>query len=147
MEKTKDIQQGRAKSRSRNKRKWLKLKHGTISQSRSYILLRAIPHTSPSMWATRSPHHHFLRQAIHKMHGPHYHHHPWLQSCLTINRQKGIARHSSVICVKNLKLEQSTTLCQSQDTFTKAIQGLNQIFSMFNVIFALLIFMFFLKTI
>jgi hypothetical protein len=123
----------------------MKPKHGTINRSRSYILLRAIPHTSPSLWATSSPQHLLLQQAIHKMHGPHYHHHPWLQSCLTINQQKGIARHNSVICVKSLKLGQSTTLCQSRDTFTKAIQWLDQIFSMFDVIFALLIFMFFPK--
>jgi hypothetical protein len=93
---------------------------------RSYILLRAIPHTSPSMWATSSPQHQLLQQAIHKLHGPHYHHHPCLQSGLTINRQKGITRHNSVIRVKSLKLGQSTTLCQSRDTFTEAILGLDQ---------------------
>jgi hypothetical protein len=98
------------------------------------------------MWATSSPQHQFLRQAIHKLHGPRYHHHhPWLRSCLIINRKKGIVGQYSVIRVKSLKLGQSTTLCQSRDTFIEAIQGLNQTFSIFNVIFALLIFMFFPK--
>jgi hypothetical protein len=38
---TRDTQQGRAKSRSRSRRKLLKLKHNRISQSRCCILLRA----------------------------------------------------------------------------------------------------------
>jgi hypothetical protein len=54
-----------------------KPKHDRISQSRSCIPLRAILHTSSSMWATSSPQHQLLQQATHKLHGPcYYHHHP-----------------------------------------------------------------------
>jgi hypothetical protein len=38
---TRDTQRGRAKSRSKSRRKLLKPKHGRISRTRSYILLRA----------------------------------------------------------------------------------------------------------
>jgi hypothetical protein len=44
--KTRVTQQGRAKSRSKSKRKSLKLRHDKISRSRSSILLRATLHTS-----------------------------------------------------------------------------------------------------
>jgi hypothetical protein len=43
---TRDIQRGCAKSRSKSKRKSLKPRHGRISRSRSGILLRATLHTS-----------------------------------------------------------------------------------------------------
>jgi hypothetical protein len=45
------------------------------NQRRSCILLRAILHRFPNMWATSSPRHQLLRQATRKLHGPHYHHH------------------------------------------------------------------------
>jgi hypothetical protein len=81
-----DKGQGHAKSRSKSRKKQLKLKHDRIIRSRSCIPLCAIPHISPSMWATNSPQHQLLLQATHKLHGPRYHHHhPWLQSCLTIS--------------------------------------------------------------
>jgi hypothetical protein len=52
--KIRDTPQGRAKSRSRSRRKSLKLKHGRTSQSRSCILLRVTLRISRSMWATNS---------------------------------------------------------------------------------------------
>jgi hypothetical protein len=72
---TKDIQQGRAKSQSRSKKRQLKLKQGRISQSRSSIPLCVITHTFPSIWATNSPQHQLLRQVTLKLHGSRYHHH------------------------------------------------------------------------
>jgi hypothetical protein len=47
--KTKDTLQGRAKSRSRSRRKSMKPKHDKVSRSRSCILLRATLHISQSM--------------------------------------------------------------------------------------------------
>jgi hypothetical protein len=78
-----DTQQGRAKSRSKNRRRLLKSKHDRISPSRSCILPHAIRHISLNMWATSNPRHQLLRQVIIKLHGLSYHHHhhwhlPWL---------------------------------------------------------------------
>jgi hypothetical protein len=56
-----DTQQGRAKSRSKSRRRLLKLKHGRISQSRSWILLHVIPHISLNMWAISNPQRQLLR--------------------------------------------------------------------------------------
>jgi hypothetical protein len=124
--KIRDIQQGRAKSRSRSKNKYLKPKPGRISRSRSCILLRAILHTFSSMWATSSPQHQLLRQVTLKLHGPRYHHHLWHQPCLIISIKKGTVKHNnSVIHVKSPKLAQLTALCPSRGTFTEAIQGLD----------------------
>jgi hypothetical protein len=52
--KIRDMPQGRAKSRSRSRRKSLKPKHGRTHRSRSCILLRATLHISWSMWAINS---------------------------------------------------------------------------------------------
>jgi hypothetical protein len=49
--KTRDTPQGRAKSRSRSRRKSLKPKHDRISQSRSCILLHVTLRISQSTWA------------------------------------------------------------------------------------------------
>jgi hypothetical protein len=56
----------------------------------------------------------------------------------------GTARYNNnVMHTKSLKLRHSTTLYQSQDTFTEAIQGLDQKKSyILNVIFVSLAFMF-----
>jgi hypothetical protein len=122
----------------------MKPKHDKITRSRSCILLHAIPHTSPSMWVTNNPQHQLFRQATHKLHGPRYHHHhSWLPPRLTTKSQKGTARYNNnVMHAKSLKLGQSTTLYQSRDTFTKAIQGLDQKKFINNLIFVSLAFMF-----
>jgi hypothetical protein len=52
--KIRDTRQGCAKSRSKSRRKSLKLKHGRTYRSRSCILLHAILHISLSMWAINS---------------------------------------------------------------------------------------------
>jgi hypothetical protein len=125
----------------------VKPKHNRISRRRSYILLRAILHTFPSMWATSNPQHQLLRQVTLELHGLRYHHHHlWHQPCLTISRQKGIVkRNNSVIHVKSPKLAQQTTLCLGQDTFSEAIQGLNQKIFILNVLFIILSSYFFSK--
>jgi hypothetical protein len=71
----KNTQQGRAKSRSKSRRRSMKPKHDRISRSRSYILPRAIRDISLNMWATSNPRHQLLRQVILKWHGLSYRHH------------------------------------------------------------------------
>jgi hypothetical protein len=64
MGRIRDTQQGRAKSRSKSRRRSLKSKRGRISQSRSCILLHAIRHISLNMWATSNPRRWLLRRVI-----------------------------------------------------------------------------------
>jgi hypothetical protein len=106
VERIRDTQQGRAKSRSKSRRKSLKLKHDRISRSRSCTLLHAIHRISLNMWATSNPRHQLLRQVIHKLHGLSYHHnHQWRLLRFIISSQKGIARHNnSVILGRSPKL-------------------------------------------
>jgi hypothetical protein len=108
----------------------------------SYILLRVIPHTFSSMWATNNPQYQLLRQSTPQLHGPYHHrHHSWLQLRLTINSQKGTAKfNNNATHAKSPKLGQSIALYKNRDTFTKATEGLNQKLSL-NVIFISLAFM------
>jgi hypothetical protein len=108
-----DTKQGRAKSRSKSRRRSLKPKHGRISRSRSYILPHAIRHISLNMWATSNPRHQVLWQLILKLHGLSYHHHHyWHLPWLITSSQKGIAKRSnSVTFERSPKLAQSATLC------------------------------------
>jgi hypothetical protein len=115
-----DTQQGRAKSRSKSRRKSLKPKRERISQSKSCILPHVIRHISLNMWATNNPWHQVLWQVILKMHGPSYHHHHlWHLPWLITSNQKGIAKRNNSVAFER-SLAQSTTLCPNQDTFTKA---------------------------
>jgi hypothetical protein len=75
VERTRDTQQGCAKSQSKSIRKSLKLKHDGISRSRSCTLLHVIRHISLNMLVTSNPRPQLLRQVIHKLHGLNYHHH------------------------------------------------------------------------
>jgi hypothetical protein len=116
-----DTRQGRAKSRSKRRRKALKPKHGRTSRSRSCILLHAILHISLSMWAISNLRCPLLRRVTPKPPGPSYrhHHHCRLPWSIT-NSQKGIARHSNnVILGRSPKLTQSTSLCPSQGISTE----------------------------
>ena len=70
-----DTQQGRAKSRSKSRRKSLKLKHDRTRRSRSCILLHAILRISQSMWAINSLRLLLLRQVTPKPPGLSCHHH------------------------------------------------------------------------
>jgi hypothetical protein len=114
--KTRDTPQGRAKSRSRSRRKSLKPKNGRTSQSRSYILLRATLHISRSMWAINSPRLLLLRQVILKLPALScHHHHRWRLPRVIINSQKGIVRFSNNVTFgRSPKLAQPTVLCPSQ---------------------------------
>jgi hypothetical protein len=67
MAKIRDTRQGRAKSRSKSRRKSLKPKHGRTRWSRSCILLHAIHHISQSMWAINSLRLLLLRQVTPKI--------------------------------------------------------------------------------
>jgi hypothetical protein len=50
VDRIRDTQLGPAKLQYRSKRRELRLKHSRFSRSKSYILLRIIPHTFLSMW-------------------------------------------------------------------------------------------------
>jgi hypothetical protein len=76
--KIRDIPQGRAKSRSRSRRKSLKPKHSRTRRSKFCILLRATLRISRSMWAINSLRFSLLRQVIPKLPGLNCHHrHSW----------------------------------------------------------------------
>jgi hypothetical protein len=104
--KIKDTRQGCDKSRSRSRRKLLKPKHDRISQSRSYILLHAIPHISLSMWAINNLRRSLLRQVTPKPPRLSCHHrHHWRLPWSITNSQKGIARlNNSATLGKSPKL-------------------------------------------
>jgi hypothetical protein len=91
MAKTRDTPQGRAKSRSRSRRKSLKPKHDRTSRSRSYILLHVTLRISRSMWAINSLQLLLLRQVIPKLPGLSCHHH---HHCVCPDA-KSIARRAS----------------------------------------------------
>jgi hypothetical protein len=101
-----DTQQGRAKSRSKSRRRLLKPKRGRISRSRSYTLLHAIRHISLNMWAISNSWCRLLQRVILKVLGLSYHHHHhWRLPCPIIRSQKGIARRSNnAILGRNPKL-------------------------------------------
>jgi hypothetical protein len=115
MAKIRDTRQGRAKSRSKSRRKSLKPKHDRTRRSRSCILLHAILRISRSMWAINSLRLLLLRQITLKpprlsCHRRHHWRLPWFIT----NIQKGIVRLSnSVTFGRSPKLAQSTTLCLS----------------------------------
>jgi hypothetical protein len=75
VERIRDTRQGRAKSRSKSRRKSLKPKHGGTSQSRSCILLHVIPHISLSMWAISNLRRPLLWRVIPKIPGLSCRHH------------------------------------------------------------------------
>jgi hypothetical protein len=114
--KTRDTPQGRAKSRSRTRRKSLKPKHDKISQSRFCILLRATLRISRSTWAINNLQLMLLRQVILKLPRLSCHHHRhWRLPRLIINSQKGIVRsNNSGTFGRSPKLAQSSTLCPTQ---------------------------------
>jgi hypothetical protein len=119
--KTRDTPQGRAKSRSRSRRKSLKPKHGRTNRSRSCILLHVTLRISRSMWGTNNLRSLLLRQVIPKLPGLScHHHHHWRLPRVTINSQKAIGRfRNSVTFGRSSKLVQSTTLCPSQGISTE----------------------------
>jgi hypothetical protein len=124
MGRIRDTQQGRAKSRSKSRRRSLKSKRGRISRSRSCILLHAIRHISLNMWATSNPQRWLLRRVILRLLGLSYHHQHWCLPWFTISSQKGIARrNNSTILERSPKLAQSIALCPNQDMSTESNPG------------------------
>jgi hypothetical protein len=103
-----------------SKRRLSKQKLITISQSKSYILLRATLPTYRNMWATNLEFL-LLRQAIHRLPGlsSHRHHHCILHipeaSC-----QKGTSTpNNNVTSRRSPKLVQSIVSYQNQSTYTE----------------------------
>ena len=117
---TKAILEECAKSPFKSRRRSRKLKIGRISRSRSCTLLQAIHPTYQSMWVItmqllllRLVSHRFLGHSFHLRH--HYN-----LPIHEVSSQKGANRPiSSEISGRNLKLAQSTVLCQNQNTSIK----------------------------
>jgi hypothetical protein len=117
---TRAILQECAKSLFWSKRRSQKPKLDRISQSRSCTLLRATLPTYQNMWAIILQLL-LLRLAIHRLLGlsSHRHHHCNLP-IPEASSQKGTSTlDSNVNLGRNLKLVQSTVLCQNQSTFIK----------------------------
>jgi hypothetical protein len=118
--KTRATLQERVRSPFRSKKRLPKQKPGRISQSRSYILLRASLPTYQNMWAINLQLL-LLQQAIHKLLGliSHRHHHCNLL-IPEASSQKGSNTHNSnVTSGRSPKLVRSTTLYQNQSTYTE----------------------------
>jgi hypothetical protein len=144
--KIRDTRQGRAKSRSRSRRKSLKPKRGRTSRSRSCILLHAIPHISPSMWAINNLRCPLLQQVTPKPPGlSRHHHHHWRLPWSITNSEKGIARLSnSATLGRSSKLAQSTVLCPSQGISTEGSTSLRLESVLMQCISTFFVFIFFL---
>jgi hypothetical protein len=115
---TRAILQECAKSPFRSRRRSQKLKLGRISRSRSCILLHATLRTYQNMCAIILQLL-LLRLAIHRLpgHNSHPHHH-CNQPIPEASSQKGASTpNSNGSSGRNLKLAQSTVLCQNQSTF------------------------------
>jgi hypothetical protein len=120
MVKTRATLQEHARLPFRNKKRLPKRKPGRISQSRFYILLRAILPTYQNMWVINLQLL-LLRQAIHKLPGPscHCHHHCHLLIPKASN-QKGVSTpNSNATSGRSPKLVQSTALYRNQSTYTE----------------------------
>jgi hypothetical protein len=114
---TRAILQECAKSSFRSRRRSRKPKLGRISQSRSCTLLRATLPTYQNMWAIILQLL-LLRLAIHRLpgHNSHPHHH-YNRPIPEVSSQKGAnTPNNNVNSGRNLKLAQSTVLCQNQST-------------------------------
>ena len=96
-----DTQRGRAKSRSKSKRRSLKPKHDRTSRGRSCILLHAIPHVSLNMWAINNLRRPLLQRVIPKLTGLScHHHHHWRLPWSITNSQKDIVRRSNTVILR-----------------------------------------------
>jgi hypothetical protein len=115
---TRAILQDCAKSLFCSKRRSQNPKLRRISRSRSCTLLRATLLTYENMWAiTLQPL--FLRLAIHRLLGLsfHRHHHCNLHIPEASSQKGANTLNNNVNSGRNLKLVQSTVLCQNQSTF------------------------------
>jgi hypothetical protein len=110
--KTRAILQECAKSPSKSRRRSQKPKPGKVNRSRSCTLLRVTHLTYQNMWAI------ILQLLLLRLvsHNFHLHRHYNLP-IHEVSGQKGAIRLiSSEISGRNLKLAQSTVLCQNQNT-------------------------------
>jgi hypothetical protein len=117
VEKTRAILQECAKSPSKSRRRSQKPKPGKINQSRSYTLLRVTHPTYQNMWVIILQLLLF-RLVSHRLLGHNFHlRRHYNLPIHEVSSQKGAIRLiSSEISGRNLKLAQSTVLCQNQNT-------------------------------
>jgi hypothetical protein len=106
-----------AKSPSKSRRRSQKPKPGKVNRSRSYTLLRVTHPTYQSMWVIILQLL-LLRLVSHRLLGHSFHlRRHYNLPIHEVSSQKGAIRIiSSEISGRNLKLAQSTVLCQSQNT-------------------------------
>jgi hypothetical protein len=114
---TRAILQECAKSPSKSKRRSQKPKLGRVNRSRSCTMLRATHPTYQNMWVIILQLL-LLRLASHRLLGHNFHlRHHYNLPIHEVSSQKGAnTPNSSRILGRNLKLAQSTVLCQSQST-------------------------------
>jgi hypothetical protein len=144
MAKIRDTRQGHAKSRSKSRRKSLKLKHDRTHRSKSCTLLHAIVRISWSIWAINNLWLLLLRQVNLKPPGLSCHHcHHWRLPWFITNSQKGIIRLSNSLTFGGSpKLAQSTALCPSQGISTEGGTTLRPKSALIQCIFTLFDFIF-----
>jgi hypothetical protein len=118
--KTRATRQEHARLPFKSKKRLPKQKPSRISQSRSYILLRATLPTYQNMWATNMQLL-SLRQAIHKLPSlsSHRHHHCNLLTPKASSQKGASTPNSNVTSGRSPKLVQSTPLYQNQSTYTE----------------------------
>jgi hypothetical protein len=118
--KTRATLQEHARSPFRNKRRLPKQRRDRISQSRSYILLRATLPIYQNTWVINlQPL--LLRQVIHKLPGPssHYHHHCHLLIPEASSQKGTNTPNSSATSGRSPKLVQSIALYQNRSIYIK----------------------------
>jgi hypothetical protein len=116
---TRATQQEHARSPFRSKRRLPKQRHGRISRSRSYILLRATLPIYQNTWVINlQPL--LLRQVIHNLPGlsSHYHHHRHLLIPEASNQKGTNTPNSSATSGRSPKLVQSIALYQNRSIYT-----------------------------
>jgi hypothetical protein len=115
--KTRAILQECAKSPSKSRRRSQKPKPGKVNRSRSCTLLRVTHPTYQNMWVIILQLL-LLRLVSHKLLGHSFHlRHHYNLPIHEVSSQKGAIRLiSNEISERNLKLAQSTVLCQNQNT-------------------------------
>jgi hypothetical protein len=120
MVKTRATLQEHARSPFKSKKRLSKQKHGRISRSRFYILLRATLPIYQNTWVINLQLL-LLRQVIRKLPGPssHYHHHCHLL-IPEASSQKGTGTlNSSATSGRSPKLVQSIALYQNRSIYTE----------------------------
>jgi hypothetical protein len=118
--KTRATLQQHAKSPFRSKKRLPKQRRGRISQSRSYILLRAILPIYQNTWVINLQLL-LLRQVIHKLSGPssHYHHHCHLLTPEASSQKGTSTPNNSMTSGRSPKLVQSIALYQNRSIYTE----------------------------